>query len=50
MSYTIRWAGHISYILDANSKKSIGKKEKKRSYVEEIEFTDFFFFSSKNIS
>ena len=35
MSYTIR--------LDANSKKSIGKKGKKRSYVEEIEFTDFFF-------
>ena len=43
MSYSIY--GHISYILEANSKKSItNKKKKKNMNVEEIEWADFFLF------
>ena len=42
--------GHISYILEAYSKRPIGKKRAMESYVEGIEWTNFFFFSNKNIS
>ena len=52
MAYSIH--GHVSYILEANSKMSIRQKEKnyktKYSYVEEVERADFFVFSNKNIS
>ena len=42
MAYSIH--SHISYIIEDNSKRSIRKKKRirKRSYVEEIEWADFF--------
>ena len=48
MEYSIY--GYISYILETNLKKRIREKKKrnrKRSYVEEIECADFFSFLAK---
>ena len=49
ISMTYSTHGHISYILAANSKRPIRKKKKKTkySYVEEIEWADFFSFLTK---
>ena len=49
MAYSIH--GHISYILETNSKRPIrAKKIRNRNYVEEIECDDFFPFFNKNMS
>ena len=49
MAYLI--PNHISYILEANSERLMRKKriKKRSSYVEEIEWADFFLISNKNI-
>ena len=49
MTYSIH--GHISYILEVNSKRPIREKtkevENEKNYVEEIECADFFPFLTK---
>ena len=45
MEYGLQYSihGHISYILEANSKRPIREKKiRNKSYVEEIERGDFF--------
>ena len=45
MDYSIH--GHISYILEANSKRPISKMVRNSSFVEEIEWGDFLSFLTK---
>ena len=45
MAYSIH--SHISYVLEVNSKRLLGKKMRNRSYAEEIKWGDFFSFLTK---
>ena len=45
MAYSIH--GHISYILGVNSKRPIREKVKNRSFVQQIEWCEFFSFLTK---